>query len=116
MMLPYEKERNSMLTVDVIIPNWNGKELLEKNIPAILCALNACPCGTKHIIVIDDASTDKSVTFLKEQHPEVILIVNEINIGFHKSVNKAFHKSTADVVILLNSDMKPNKDAFIPLI
>ena len=99
-------------TFEVIIPNWNGKKLLRKNIPCVLKALEKVSALSKKLTVIDDGSTDDSISFLKQSHPEVYLLVNEKNLGFHPSVNRAASESDAEIILLLNSDMEPEPDAF----
>src|ERR1700689_3335612 len=41
------------------IPNWNGKDLLEKYLPSVVEAFSTSPAN--EIIVVDDGSTDGSV-------------------------------------------------------
>src|SRR5689334_11504801 len=48
----------------VVIPNWNGRDLLEKYIPAIVEALASN--SENEILVVDNASQDGSVEFLRE--------------------------------------------------
>src|SRR3989344_2625549 len=70
--------------VSVIIPNYNGKDLLYRNLASVI---NNCP-GCE-IIVVDDASQDKSVDLLKKKFKQVKLIENKKNLGFAKSINIA---------------------------
>lgn len=60
-----------------------------------------------NVIVIDNASTDNSVSQIKENYPEVYLIENNSNIGFAKANNIGIKKAlenNADYVFLLNQD------------
>jgi|SRR5581483_759295 len=102
------------MKIDIIIPNFNGLELLEKNLPLLLKKTEKNK-GI-HITVIDDCSTDSSVEFLKKNEPKIKVIRNEKNIGFAKSVNKAVSQSEGEIVILLNSDVYPKNDFIEPLI
>ena len=102
-------------SIDIIIPNWNGKALLEGNLPHVQAACEPLPTPQKRIVVIDDGSTDESVEFLRSTYPDIILIINERNIGFHRSVNKAAAASAADIVLLLNSDMEPHPESIFHL-
>lgn len=99
-------------SVEVIIPNWNGKDLLAAYLPSVITALDNVPTYNRTLTVIDDGSTDDSVAFLHKKFPAVHLIENAKNIGFHGTVNRAVHASTADIIILLNSDMEPAPLAF----
>ncbi|HON20868.1 MAG TPA: glycosyltransferase, partial [Bacteroidales bacterium] len=59
----------------VVILNWNGIELLQKYIPSVVTHT----ANTTEIYVIDNASTDKSVAFLKDNYPQIKIIVNNEN-------------------------------------
>src|SRR5690606_964548 len=73
--------------VSIIIPNFNGQALLEEYLPyAIAAAENA---GIAYeVIIVDDASTDQSVDFIKTHYKDVILLKNPVNQGFSYSCNK----------------------------
>lgn len=88
----------------IIIPNWNGKKLLEKNLPAVLAA------KPDEVIIVDDASSDDSVSFLKEKYPEIKIVQNKKNLGFAKSCNLGVEKAQGDIVVLLNNDVVPESD------
>jgi len=103
-------------TVSIIIPNWNGKKLLAKNLPSVLAAADKLETALHEIIIVDDGSTDGSSSFLNERFPSVTVIALEKNVGFHRATNIGFNKSSSDIVILLNSDVEPAPDAFIHLI
>lgn len=88
--------------VSVVIPCWNGKKLLEKNLAAVL-ALKA-----DEVIVVDDASEDDSVAFIKEHHPQIKIVSHRENLGFAKSCNDGFVASAGEIIILLNLDVLPS--------
>ena len=46
-----------------VIPNWNGKDLLEKYLPSVVAALAGNPAN--EIIVVDNGSTDGSAEFVR---------------------------------------------------
>jgi len=104
-------ERN----VSIVIPNWNGKELLEKNLPPLIEALQY-EKGNHEIIIVDDASTDGSVEFIKNSYPQVRLIQLEKNRGFAIACNIGVSKSKNDIVFFLNSDVEVRKDFLKPLL
>src|ERR1022692_5122033 len=52
----------------VVIPNWNGKDLLAKYIPSVRTALAGNPAN--QILVVDNGSTDGSADFLRDTFPE----------------------------------------------
>lgn len=91
--------------ISVIIPNYNGKDLLERNLPSVIN--NCAGCET---ILIDDASRDKSVSLVKRKFRQVKVIENKKNLGFARSVNIAVEKSKGDLILLLNTDVSPRKN------
>lgn len=94
--------------VSIVIPNWNGKKLLEKNLPKVLAAQENPENNIREVIVIDDYSTDESLTFLKKEYRKKIRIVRHTkNRGFASAVNTGFRYAKSDLVCLLNSDVTP---------
>ncbi|CAN5303931.1 glycosyltransferase family 2 protein [soil metagenome] len=99
------------MTISIIIPNFNGKELLEKNLPFLIKAKENKKNNIKEIIVVDDASTDDSVIYLKNNFSKSIkLIIHNKNKGFSASVNTGVKNSSSNLVCLINSDVVVNKN------
>lgn len=99
-------------SVSIVLPNWNGEALLLKNLDEVIRASNGA-----EIIVSDDASTDGSVLMLKEKFPDVIVVVNRTQQGFSGNVNSGVARAGGDIVVLLNTDVRPKKnflDALLP--
>lgn len=67
------------------------------------------------IIVVDDCSPEqKYVKILKEKFfPDIVWIHNEKNMGFAHSVNKGIAKSSKELILLLNNDVKIEKDTWL---
>lgn len=98
-------------SISIIIPNYNGRKLLEMYLPYTLTAI--ANAGVNHeIIVIDDASTDESVAFIRTSYPQVNLIVNPHNKGFSYSCNRGIEAAGNELILLLNSDVKLTPDYF----
>lgn len=98
-------------SISVVIPNFNGRSLLEKNLPSVKEAL--ARTGLPHeIIVADDDSKDDSVSFLKFKHPDVFIVRNSVNQGFSKNINTGLRKAKNSLVLALNSDVALDKDYF----
>jgi len=93
-------------SISVIIPSYNGVELLSENLPFVLKSLERI--NQFEIIVIDDASTDNSLIYLKDNFPQIQIIKNSKNLGFIRSVNKGVLQASFDLVLLLNNDIKPD--------
>jgi GT2 family glycosyltransferase len=92
-------------SISVVIPNYNGKELLEKNIPSIYSALKSSNISEFEIIISDDASSDDSVDFIKANYKEIVLLENKVNKGFSGNSNTGIFKAEKDLVFILNSDV-----------
>lgn len=71
----------SRKSIAVVIPNYNGRHLLERNLPSVFNALNSANTDFE-IIIIDDCSTDSSVAFLKQSYPTIRLIISDQNQAF----------------------------------
>lgn len=103
------------MKIEVVIPNYNGADLIKKNLPFVIEAVKKYE---SFISIVDDASDPKdfqrlkaSVDSLKDISPVPIRLVrNANNLGFSGTVNRAALNSTADFLVLLNSDVKPEKD------
>ncbi len=70
-------------------------------------------------IVIDNASTDETVSYIKENFPEVCLIESKENLGFAKANNIGMRYALdhdADYVFLLNQDAWVEKDTLSKLV
>ena len=91
------------LSIDLVIPSYNAKYLLEKNLPKVI---KYSPNINK-IIVVDDGGSDDTKKYLKENIKNSVYLKNKKNSGFSISVNKGFRASKADLVLLLNNDVFP---------
>jgi len=101
--------------ISIIIPNWNGRDLLSENLPSILEAARSYQ-GECEIIVVDDGSTDDSVDYVRRRFPEIRLIMLPINKGFSHAVNRGVMEASHDIVCLLNSDIRVTSDFIEPAI
>ncbi len=99
-------------SISIVIPNFNGKLLLEANIPLVYNALTSSGVLDFEIIIPDDASTDDSTDFIKTNYPDIILIENTVNRGFAGNMNTGIFKSLKDLVFVLNSDVVLNDQYF----
>lgn len=86
--------------VVVIVPNWNGAHLLRD----CLDSLRGQTMTPGQTIVVDDGSTDDSVTILRSEYPEVTLIERQVNGGYCRAVNAGIRASSGEHVLLLNND------------
>ncbi|MFM8268804.1 MAG: glycosyltransferase family 2 protein [Pseudomonadota bacterium] len=101
--------------ISVVIPNFNGKALLESNLPSVFSALQASDLDYE-VIVCDDCSSDNSVEFLKQTYPQVNLVLNSHNSGFSTNINSGFRKAKLEWVLALNNDVSLAPDYFSSLL
>ncbi|MDX2190978.1 MAG: glycosyltransferase family 2 protein [Bacteroidota bacterium] len=87
--------------IAVVILNWNGINHLQKFLPSVV--LNS---QEANIYVIDNASTDDSVSFLQNNYPKIQLIIHSTNLGFCEGYNVGLQEIKADYLILLNNDVE----------
>lgn len=100
--------------LSVIIVNWNTKDLLKQ------CLSSLCENTARYllgdVIVVDNGSIDGSVEMVRQNFPMVRLILNEENLGFAVSNNRALQVACGDYVLFLNTDVVIKKDAIEKLI
>ncbi|MEY2670689.1 MAG: hypothetical protein RLZZ577_1005 [Bacteroidota bacterium] len=99
------------MKVAVVILNWNGKQLLEQFLPSVVQYSKEAT-----VYVADNASTDDSVAFIKDQFPEVSIVVNPTNTGYAGGYNDALQHIEADVYALVNSDIEVTENWLQPII
>lgn len=99
------------MTIAVVILNWNGIQLLKKFLPPVV---EYSPEAT--VYIADNASTDNSVQYVKENFPKVKILKNEVNGGYSKGYNDALSFLKEDLFILLNSDVQVTPHWLAPVL
>lgn len=97
--------------IAVVILNWNGKDLLQQFLPSVVTH-----SGEAIIYVVDNASTDDSVAFLKTNYPNVSIIINSENGGYAKGYNEALSTVKESILCLLNSDIEVTQHWLTPIL
>lgn len=101
------------LTVSIVIPIFNTKELVLENLPHVITASKNKLNRIKEIIIVDDASTDDSAAAIKKTFPDIRIIKHTKNRGFAAAVNTGARSSFGKLIALLNSDVVPDKDFLV---
>ncbi|QTD38280.1 glycosyltransferase family 2 protein [Polaribacter batillariae] len=96
----------------IVILNWNGKKLLEQFLPSVV----SFSSELADIYVADNASTDASISYVKEFFPSVKIIENAVNGGYAKGYNDALQSVNADIYCLLNSDIEVTENWLPPVL
>jgi glycosyltransferase involved in cell wall biosynthesis len=87
----------------VVLPNFNDGKVL----PRALRSLLAQRPAAQEIIVVDDGSSDDSVSIIEEfraRHPSIRFIRNETNLGIVASVRRALDVATGEFLLCASSD------------
>lgn len=93
--------------VSVIILNYNGKRYLGECLSSIYQI--EYPRSSYEVIMVDNASVDGSVEYVKKNFPQVkILALNE-NYGYTGGNNKGIEIAKGDFVVFLNNDTVVNR-------
>ncbi|MBD8487292.1 glycosyltransferase family 2 protein [Echinicola sp. CAU 1574] len=98
-------------SISIIIPNYNGRHLLEKYLPTVFKAAHISEAPFE-LIIVDDASIDNSVPWVKKHYPNIRLLVNSDNRGFSYTCNQGIRAAQMDLVMLLNSDVALEENYF----
>lgn len=92
----------------VCVANYNGMATLAACLDSVLkqdCSFSV------EIIVHDDASSDESVTFIRQHYPQVVLIESQENVGFCIANNRMAARARGEFLLLLNNDAELFPDA-----
>lgn len=94
--------------VSVCILTWNGRQHLETCLPAL--EKQKDPGRPWEVLVLDNGSSDGTVSWVREHHPKVRLMESPVNLGFCAGNNRLVEEAEGDAVILLNNDTRPGED------
>ena len=86
--------------VSIIIPHWNGIDVLSECIDS----LNNTKYSNFEIIVVDNASSDDSVKWINNNHPNIIIVENDQNYGYAGGCNRGIKISQGEYIVFLNND------------
>lgn len=122
-----------MQSVSIIIPTYNGRSLLHQHLSDVVKAAHT----HDEIIIVDDASSDNSVEWLRKEYElvpyetriddtlcyrgtykDVVIkvLVNQSNQRFASSCNRGVLSAKSEIIVLLNNDVSPEKDFLPPLL
>lgn len=89
------------LFISIITVNYNGKHFLPNFLQSLLTAVKAH--FETEIIIVDNVSTDDSVAWIRERHPDVKVIQNDIN-NYTKAINLGIMSAKGEYITLVNND------------
>lgn len=101
--------------LSVVLPNFNGEQLLEANLPSVFAACEVA--GIAHeVLVVDDGSTDGSLNWLDQmsrRHLTLRAIPKSVNEGFSATCNRGIEAARGEFLCLLNTDVQLPSDFFL---
>lgn len=90
------------MKLTILIVNYNSGALTHSCLESLF--KHALPAATE-VIVIDNASRDDSVGFLRADWPEIKVVANEVNRGLAGAVNQGIQLARGEYILLLNPDV-----------
>ena len=105
-----------MHKLTVLIINFNGAHFLNDCLDSVISQRKFF--SDFNILVIENASSDDSLSVLNQYENQIELIVNDQNVGFPPAVNQALPHINSDYIWLLNNDTQFDQtiDLFHPII
>jgi GT2 family glycosyltransferase len=97
--------------IAIVILNWNGQALLNQFLPSVTRFSDHAK-----IYVIDNDSTDQSISFLKTTYPQIHIIQNASNMGYAGGYNQAIPHISEPLLCLLNNDVEVTEHWLDPII
>lgn len=98
--------------ISIIVLNYNGKQYLKDCFES----LEQIEYDNYEIILVDNASTDRSIEFTKDIFPKIKLISLDRNYGFAEGNNKGAEKANGKYIVFLNNDTRVDKNWLSELI
>jgi len=99
-------------TVTVVILNWNGKKWLETFLPYLI----KTTYHAHKVLLVDNGSEDDSLTYVKDNFPQIEILALGQNYGFADGNNRAIPHIDTSYVALLNSDVEVTPGWLEPLV
>lgn len=109
------------MKVSICIPVYQNEEILQKTMPVVMEAAVAYDKKNVEIVVSNDNSTDNSLSvlqdFQKKSSVPFTLLTHDTNLrGFSRNVNRVVRGATGEIVILLGTDVAPEKNFISKLV
>lgn len=98
------------MQLSIIIVSYNVKFFLEQCLASVLDAIEHFEA---EVWVVDNASSDYTIDFLKSKFPWVKFIENRKNVGFSKANNQALKECFGKYVLFLNPDTLIAEDTLV---
>ena len=101
--------QDPQIDLSIVVVNYNTSHLLDELFASIARATQGL---SLQLIVVDNASTDTSVEYLRRTAYPIELVINQKNVGFGRANNQALPFVRGRHVLLLNTDAFVSEDTF----
>ena len=94
-------------SVSIVVPNYNGEKLIEKNLPRVLDAKNDSRNQIKEIIIVDDGSRDATGEIadrLAAKNTNIRVIHHPKNLGYGEALKSGFYNARYDTIVYTDGD------------
>ena len=98
------------MKIGIVVINWNGLNLLKKYLKSIIDNSK-----NSTVYVIDNNSSDDSVSYLRQKFKEVVIISLDKNYGFAEAYNKGLKKVKEEYVCIINNDVLVTENWLNPI-
>ena len=103
------------MVLSVIIVSYNSSSFLELCVYSVQKSLLKANIKFE-IIVVDNSSSDDSCSLIKNKFPFVLLVENEVNLGFSKANNIGVSKASGKYICILNPDTVLKEDTITEIL
>src|SRR5713101_9622405 len=94
------------MDASIIIPTYNGRKWLEFSLPSLVSQDYA---GQYEILLVDNASSDGTATYVEENFPKVKICRMLTNLGYSDGCNAGVQQAAGRFIIILNNDVEMDK-------
>jgi len=103
-------------SLSIVIPTWNAWDILSSTLEALETSISFMNDDIE-VIVVDDGGDDETLEMLEKYYSDWVRVVHrQENGGFSAACNSGITTASGAWVLLLNNDMKPDKDAITSLL
>ncbi len=90
-------------TLSVLVVSWNSRSHLERSLPALLPELGE----GDELVLVDNASGDGTVGYVRDLAPSARVVETGRNAGFAAGCNLGAAAASGDLLVILNPDAAP---------